>query len=185
MCCGKGTDGRLARRPNQRNINAQHAFRRRPPSPWLHWEPPTRTAYNRSRRGRRLGDVSGVAYTVEPDEYALSTTLAQGEAGTPIRFVSVLAPGQRIVLSTPHQAGAVEISRNGDNLLVRKAKALTNWDGRSRPCSSKGADSHSRWTGKLIVVALNGTAKSSDDDLNQTNAGATDVHDLPPSDDRF
>jgi hypothetical protein len=74
-----------------------------------------------------LGDVSGVAYyTVEPDGFRVVTTLAQGEAGTPIRFVSVLAPGQRVVLSTPHQAGAVEISRNGDNLLVRKAKAPTN-----------------------------------------------------------
>ncbi len=74
-----------------------------------------------------LGDVSGVAYyTVEPDGFRVVTTLAQGEAGTPIRFVSVLAPGQRVILSTPHQAGAVEISRKGDNLLVRKAKALTN-----------------------------------------------------------
>ena len=71
-----------------------------------------------------LGDVSGVAYyTVEPDGFRVVTTLAQGEAGTPIRFVSVLAPGQRVVLSTPHQAGALEISRNGDSLLVRKANA--------------------------------------------------------------
>jgi len=69
-----------------------------------------------------LGDVSGVAYyTVEPDGFRVVTTLALGEAGTPIRFVSVLAPGQRVVLSTPHQAGAVEISRNGDDLLVREA----------------------------------------------------------------
>jgi hypothetical protein len=69
-----------------------------------------------------LGDVSGVAYyTVEPDGFRVVTTLAQGEAGTPIRFVSVLTPGQRVVLSTPHQAGAVEISRNGDDLLVRGA----------------------------------------------------------------
>jgi hypothetical protein len=74
-----------------------------------------------------LGDVSGVAYyTVEPDGFRVVTTLAQGEAGTPIRFVSVLAPGQRVVLSTSHQAGAVEIIRKGDNLLVRKEKALTN-----------------------------------------------------------
>jgi hypothetical protein len=74
-----------------------------------------------------LGDVSGVAYyTVESDGFRVVTTLAQGETGTPIRFVSVLAPGQRVVLSTPHQAGALEISRNGDHLLVRKANALTN-----------------------------------------------------------
>ena len=74
-----------------------------------------------------LGDVSGVAYyTVEPDGFRVVTTLAEGEAGTPIRFVSVLAPGQRVVLSTPYQAGALEISRNADSLLVRKANAVTH-----------------------------------------------------------
>jgi hypothetical protein len=74
-----------------------------------------------------LGDVAGIAYyTVEPDGFRVVTTLAQGEAGTPIRFVSVLAPGQRVVLSTPHQAGAVEISRKGDSLLVSKANGLAN-----------------------------------------------------------
>jgi hypothetical protein len=74
-----------------------------------------------------LGEVSGVAYyTVERDGFRLVTTLAQGEAGLPIRVVSILAPGQRVVLSTPHQANAVEISRNGDSVLVRKAKAASN-----------------------------------------------------------
>jgi hypothetical protein len=74
-----------------------------------------------------LGDVSGVAYyTVEPDGFRVVTTLAQGEAGTPIRFVSVLAPGQRVVLSTAQQAGTIEISRDGDSLSVRKAKAVSN-----------------------------------------------------------
>lgn len=73
-----------------------------------------------------LGDVTGVAYyTVEPDGYRVVTTLAQGEAGTPVRFVSVLAPGQRVLLSTPNQPGALEISRNGDDLTVREA-ALSN-----------------------------------------------------------
>ena len=74
-----------------------------------------------------LGDVSGVAYyTVEPDGYRVVTTLAQGEAGTPVRFVSVLAPGQRALLSTPNQVGALEISRNGDSVTVRKSGALSN-----------------------------------------------------------
>jgi hypothetical protein len=74
-----------------------------------------------------LGDVSGIAYyTVGPDGFRVVTTLAQGEAGTPIRFVSVLGPGQRVVLSTPHQPGAIEISRNGNSLLVRKANAVSN-----------------------------------------------------------
>lgn len=71
-------------------------------------------------RSINLGDVSGVAYyTVEPDGFRVVTTLAQGEAGTPIRFVTVLAPGQRVAVSTPYQVPALEISRKGDELLVR------------------------------------------------------------------
>jgi hypothetical protein len=74
-----------------------------------------------------LGKVSGVAYyTVERDGFHVVTTLAQGEAGTPIRLVSVLAPGQRVVLSTSDQAGALEISRQGDSVLVRKANAVSH-----------------------------------------------------------
>jgi hypothetical protein len=74
-----------------------------------------------------LGDVSGVAYyTVERDGFHVVTTLAQGEAGTPIRVVSVLAPGQRVVLSTARQASALEISRKGDSVLVRNANAASN-----------------------------------------------------------
>src|ERR1700758_4499387 len=66
-----------------------------------------------------LGEVSGIAYyTVERDGFHVVATLAQGMAGMPIRVVSVLAPGQSVVLSTPHQAGALEISRNGDSVLV-------------------------------------------------------------------
>jgi len=73
-----------------------------------------------------LGAVSGVAYyTVEHDGLHVVATLAEGEEGTPIRVVSVLAPGQRVVLSTP-QAGALEISREGDSVLVRKANAVSN-----------------------------------------------------------
>jgi hypothetical protein len=71
-----------------------------------------------------LGDVSGVAYyTVEHDGFHVVTTLAQGEAGTSIRVVSVLASGQRVVLSTANQASRLEISRQGDSVLVRKANA--------------------------------------------------------------
>jgi hypothetical protein len=73
-----------------------------------------------------LGEVSGIAYyTAEQDGFHVVTTLAEGNAGTPIRVVSVLAPGQRVVLSTP-QAGALEISRKGDSVLVRKANAASN-----------------------------------------------------------
>ena len=74
-----------------------------------------------------LGGISGVAYyTVERDGFHVVATLAQGAAGTPIRVVSVLAPGQRVVLSTPQQADAIEISRKGDSVLVRKANTVTN-----------------------------------------------------------
>jgi hypothetical protein len=74
-----------------------------------------------------LGGISGIAYyTVERDGFHVVATLAQGEAGTPIRVVSVLAPGQRVVLSTPQQAGAIEISRKGDSVLVRRANATKN-----------------------------------------------------------
>ena len=74
-----------------------------------------------------LGGISGIAYyTVERDGFHVVATLAQGEAGTPIRVVSVLAPGQRVVLSTPQQAGAIEISRKGDSVLVRNANTASN-----------------------------------------------------------
>ena len=74
-----------------------------------------------------LGEVSGVAYyTVQRDGFHVVTTLAQGTAGTSIRVVSVLASGQSVAFSTPHEAGALEISRNGDRVLVRKEKSVSN-----------------------------------------------------------
>ena len=74
-----------------------------------------------------LGGISGIAYyTVERDGFHVVTTLAQGEAGTPIRVVSVLAPGQRVVLSTPQRADAIEISRKGDSVFVRNANTASN-----------------------------------------------------------
>jgi hypothetical protein len=73
-----------------------------------------------------LGEVSGIAYyTVERDGLHVVTTLAQGETGMPIRVVSVLAPGQSVILSTPHLADAIEISRKGDSLFVGKANAVS------------------------------------------------------------
>ena len=74
-----------------------------------------------------LGEVSGVAYyPVERDGFHVVATLAQGMTGTPIRVVSVLAPGQSLAFSTPRQEGALEISRNGDSVLVRKVKSVSN-----------------------------------------------------------
>src|ERR1700710_94416 len=127
--CGKGTDGRLAPPPKPKehpmsirstllaaalplaSLGAAHADGLRPIE----------------GRSIDLGDVSGIAYyTVGPDGFRVVTTLAQGEAGTPIRLVSVLAPGQRVVVSMPYQAFALEISRKGDELLVRKASTFSN-----------------------------------------------------------
>ena len=74
-----------------------------------------------------LGEVSGVAYyTVERDGFHVVATLAQGMTGTPIRVVCVLAPGQSVAFSTPLQVNALEISRNGDSVLVRKVKSVSN-----------------------------------------------------------
>ena len=77
-----------------------------------------------------LGAVSGVAYyIVERDGFRVVAILAQGETGTPVRFETLLAPGQSVVLSTPRDEGAVgkaiEISRRDDQVLVQDA-AVTN-----------------------------------------------------------
>ena len=70
-----------------------------------------------------LGQVSGVAYyTVEGDGFHVVATLGEGKAGTPVRFQAVLVRGQRVVLSTPREAGvapvALQISREGDKVFV-------------------------------------------------------------------
>src|SRR5882724_10945504 len=46
-----------------------------------------------------LGEMAGVAYyIVERDGFRLVAILAQGVTGTPVRFETVLAPGQSVVL---------------------------------------------------------------------------------------
>jgi predicted aconitase len=72
-----------------------------------------------------LGAISGVAYyTVERDGFRVVLTLAQqGEDTAPVRFETVLAPGQSVVLSTPREVGitpdVVEFSRRNDQLLIQ------------------------------------------------------------------
>jgi len=74
-----------------------------------------------------LGDVSGVAYyTVEHDGFRVVATLAKKDEDVmPVRVVVVLAPGQSLTLSTPHEAGtppdAVDFIRRADTVLVQKA----------------------------------------------------------------
>jgi hypothetical protein len=70
-----------------------------------------------------LGALSGVAYyTVERKGFRVVATLAEGQAGTPVRVEAVLAPGHSIVLSVPSAVGippnAVEIRRQGDEVFV-------------------------------------------------------------------
>src|SRR5262249_50293723 len=77
-----------------------------------------------------LGGVSGVAYyVVEHAGFRVVAIVAKGETGTPVRFETLLAPGQSVVLSTPRDEGAVgksiEISRRDDQVLVQDA-AVTN-----------------------------------------------------------
>ena len=68
-----------------------------------------------------LGEVSGVAYyTVEPDGFHVVTTLAQGEAGTPIRFVTALGPDTWLV------------SRKGKSILWAVAQTVGFGPGRSK-----------------------------------------------------
>jgi hypothetical protein len=76
-----------------------------------------------------LGTVNGVAYyTEEAGRFHVVATLAQQD-GQPVRFETVLLPGQTIVLSTANEGGSaptsVEISRQADDLLVHTV-AVTN-----------------------------------------------------------
>jgi hypothetical protein len=76
-----------------------------------------------------LGTVNGVAYyTEEAGRFRVVATIAQ-EDGQPVRFETVLAPGQSIVLSTAKEGDtgptSVEISREANDLLVH-AVAVTN-----------------------------------------------------------
>jgi hypothetical protein len=71
----------------------------------------------------RLGAYEGVVYyTVEPDGYRVVTTLASGADQQPVRFVSTLAPGQRLVVSVPQPGDQppldLEIARTSGALTV-------------------------------------------------------------------
>jgi hypothetical protein len=70
-----------------------------------------------------LGGFDGVVYySVEQDGYKVIATLASGANALPIRFISTLAPGQRLVISVPRSADQppidFEILRDGEALLV-------------------------------------------------------------------
>jgi hypothetical protein len=53
--------------------------------------------------------------------------MASGAEGTPIRFVSTLAPGDRVLISVPRGVGEpsldVEVARDGEVLFVNEPVA--------------------------------------------------------------
>jgi hypothetical protein len=77
-----------------------------------------------------LGQVTGVAYYSETaDGYQVVATLAAGENGTPMRFVTTLAEGQRMLVSVPQGADQapieLEFARLGDSLSVSQESTVT------------------------------------------------------------
>jgi len=77
-----------------------------------------------------LGRITGdIYYTVAPDGYHVVATFAEPvEDATPVRFETILANNQSVTVSTPRHAGetpvAVEISRQSDQVIVRKAAEI-------------------------------------------------------------
>ena len=72
-----------------------------------------------------LGDLSGIAYyTAESDGYRVVTTLGPNESGSPVRFVAVLLPNQKVTISVPGalngQSTTIDIVRRGDNIVVAR-----------------------------------------------------------------
>ncbi|MCA1370941.1 hypothetical protein I6F15_26690 [Bradyrhizobium sp. BRP14] len=75
-----------------------------------------------------LGRFDGaVYYTVEKDGYRVVATLASGAEAQPIRFVSTLGPGEKLMISVPQAIGQpsadFEIVRDGEVLLVQEPGA--------------------------------------------------------------
>jgi hypothetical protein len=80
-----------------------------------------------------LGSVKGVAfYTVEADgNYRVVLTVAADDATSPVRFMVLLAPDQRMTMSVPgliadEQEPTIEIARQGDDVIVSSPHLATN-----------------------------------------------------------
>ena len=76
-----------------------------------------------------LGSIRGVTYYTEtPSGYRVVTTLADDDAGLPLRFEATLADQQSLVISVPGRAGeqsiAIEISRAGGKIILSPADVL-------------------------------------------------------------
>lgn len=80
-----------------------------------------------------LGRIRGVTFfTEEQGGYRVITTLADGEAGLPVRFEATLAENQRLTISVPGKFGepgqVVEIFRTGNRLIVSPRQPLAAVD---------------------------------------------------------
>jgi hypothetical protein len=78
-----------------------------------------------------LGGFHGVFYyTDENDGYRVIATIAEGEAGVPVRFSATLAEGQSATISVPGELGepsqSLEISRSGDKLTVTEVGRMSD-----------------------------------------------------------
>lgn len=78
-----------------------------------------------------LGGFHGVFYyTDENDGYRVIATIAEGEAGVPVRFSATLTEGQSATISVPGTLGepdqSLEISRSGDKLTVSEVGSMSN-----------------------------------------------------------
>jgi hypothetical protein len=76
-----------------------------------------------------LGSMRGVTYyTTSSNGYRVVTTLADGEAGLPVRFETTLADKQKLKVSVPGKVGektvALEIIRAGDKVFVSRSQAV-------------------------------------------------------------
>ena len=70
-----------------------------------------------------------VYYTEAADGYRVVTTIAEGEAGLPVRFEATLNEGESVTISVPGELGesskAVEISRTGGILRLTSVEPVT------------------------------------------------------------
>jgi hypothetical protein len=76
-----------------------------------------------------LGSMRGVTYyTNAPNGYRVVTTLADGEAGLPVRFETTLADKQKLKVSVPGKVGettiALEIIRAGDKVILSRSQVV-------------------------------------------------------------
>ena len=72
-----------------------------------------------------LGRFHGVIYhTIEDDGFRVVATIADGEAGLPVRFSAILADNHTTTISVPGELGeaahSLEISRSGDKLTLKE-----------------------------------------------------------------